>query len=236
MEQKAVRNLRLCTKDCLCLYVCPFGATDTENSIIDTEKCNGCGLCAQACPSGAISMVPVEYPPQQPKTTEVKAILNELAGSKSNGEVMAKQIAKTTEKNGLQRLMTAIARSERLISEDLFREAGFMLPQSRNAHELLRELIENPPTSDFPSDAAKKLLELIPDNESGGKTGAEGSHKAEDKTEGKTEDKTEDKSEVKAEGTTTKWRCTVCGYIHEGDEPPEQCPVCKQPSEKFEKL
>ena len=31
----AVRNLRLCTKDCLCLYVCPTGATDTENSIID---------------------------------------------------------------------------------------------------------------------------------------------------------------------------------------------------------
>ena len=32
----AVRNLRLCTKDCMCLYVCPTGATDTENSIIDS--------------------------------------------------------------------------------------------------------------------------------------------------------------------------------------------------------
>ena len=63
----AVRNIRLCTKDCLCLYVCPTGATDTENSIIDVEKCIGCGDCAEACPSGAISMVPVEYPPQQPK-------------------------------------------------------------------------------------------------------------------------------------------------------------------------
>ena len=37
-EKYAVRNLRLCTKDCLCLYVCPTGATDTENSIIDTEN------------------------------------------------------------------------------------------------------------------------------------------------------------------------------------------------------
>ena len=47
MKKKvAVRNLRLCTKDCLCLYVCPVGATDTENSIIDTEKCIGCGVCA----------------------------------------------------------------------------------------------------------------------------------------------------------------------------------------------
>ena len=27
MKRVAVRNLRLCTKDCLCLYVCPTGAT-----------------------------------------------------------------------------------------------------------------------------------------------------------------------------------------------------------------
>ena len=46
MKQIAVRNLRLCTKDCLCLYVCPTGATDTENSIIDVTKCLGCGICA----------------------------------------------------------------------------------------------------------------------------------------------------------------------------------------------
>ena len=57
-EKYAVRNLRLCTKDCLCLYVCPTGATDTENSIIDPEKCIGCGACAETCPSAAISMVP----------------------------------------------------------------------------------------------------------------------------------------------------------------------------------
>lgn len=25
---------------------------------------------------------------------------------------------------------------------------------------------------------------------------------------------------------TSKWKCTVCGYIHTGDEPPEKCPVC----------
>ncbi|MGM0418454.1 MAG: rubredoxin-like domain-containing protein [Thermodesulfobacteriota bacterium] len=23
-----------------------------------------------------------------------------------------------------------------------------------------------------------------------------------------------------------KWECNVCGYIHEGEEPPETCPVC----------
>ena len=30
-----------------------------------------------------------------------------------------------------------------------------------------------------------------------------------------------------------KWLCSICGYVHEGDSAPEQCPVCKAPAEKF---
>ena len=30
-----------------------------------------------------------------------------------------------------------------------------------------------------------------------------------------------------------KWVCTVCGYVYEGENPPEFCPVCKQPASKF---
>ena len=30
-----------------------------------------------------------------------------------------------------------------------------------------------------------------------------------------------------------KWKCTVCGYIHTGDEPPEICPVCGADRSKF---
>ena len=30
-----------------------------------------------------------------------------------------------------------------------------------------------------------------------------------------------------------KFRCTVCGYIHEGNEAPERCPLCKVPADKF---
>jgi uncharacterized membrane protein len=33
-----------------------------------------------------------------------------------------------------------------------------------------------------------------------------------------------------------KWQCTVCGYIHEGDEPPEECPVCGADRSKFIEL
>lgn len=33
-----------------------------------------------------------------------------------------------------------------------------------------------------------------------------------------------------------KWICKVCGYVHEGPEPPEKCPQCGAPKEKFEKM
>jgi predicted nucleic acid-binding Zn-ribbon protein len=29
------------------------------------------------------------------------------------------------------------------------------------------------------------------------------------------------------------WKCTVCGYIHEGEKAPEKCPKCGAPEEKF---
>ena len=30
-----------------------------------------------------------------------------------------------------------------------------------------------------------------------------------------------------------KFVCSVCGYVHEGDTPPERCPQCNAPKEKF---
>ncbi len=32
------------------------------------------------------------------------------------------------------------------------------------------------------------------------------------------------------------WKCSVCGYIHEGEDSPEKCPKCGAPKEKFNAL
>jgi nitrite reductase (NADH) large subunit len=31
-----------------------------------------------------------------------------------------------------------------------------------------------------------------------------------------------------------KWRCRICGYIHEGDTPPDYCPICGAKSDEFD--
>lgn len=195
-EKYAVRNLRLCTKDCLCLYVCPTGATDTENSIIDVAKCIGCGACADACPSAAISMVPKAYPPQQPKEEKVTQALRSLIQSKARAERIASQLP--------DELSVAIEKSSRLMAEDLCREAGFMLPQSGNSKAFLESIKTYP---GIPAEIVDSLLYTIHFNE-----------------------KTEEKK-------MEKWKCTICGYIHEGPLPADfTCPVCKQPASKFVKI
>ena len=195
-EKYAVRNLRLCTKDCLCLYVCPTGATDTENSIIDPKKCIGCGACAEACPSSAISMVPKELPPQQPKEDKVVEALRGLIQSKAAAEIVASQLSDA--------LSAAVEKSSRLMAEDLCREAGFMLPQSGNTRSFLEGIKTYP---DIPTDVVNSLLHTIQFNE---------------KTE-----------ETKME----KWKCSICGYVHEGPMSEDfRCPICKQPASKFVKI
>lgn len=195
-EKYAVRNLRLCTKDCLCLYVCPTGATDTENSIIDADKCIGCGKCAEACPSSAISMMPKTLPPQQPKEEAVVEALRVLIQSKAAAEGIASQLPDA--------LSVAVERSSRLMAEDLCREAGFMLPQSANTRAFL-ETVRNYPG--VPVDAVETLLTTIQFNE---------------KTEAK---------------KMEKWKCSICGYVHEGAMTPDfKCPLCKQSADKFVKV
>jgi len=197
-EKYAVRNIRLCTKDCLCLFVCPTGASNTENSIIDLTKCIGCGACADACPSGAISLVPVKYPPQQAKTEAVLGAMKLLLRSKSQQENLAAGLA--------GKLALAIEKSNRIMAEDILREAGYMLPQSENSVDFLQSLLGDKQAEDFPVEAVKKLVALLKE---------------------KNIKNEEDKNMV-------KYRCSVCGYIHEGELPEGFiCPRCKQPASVF---
>ncbi|MDD7739180.1 MAG: flavin reductase [Fusicatenibacter sp.] len=45
------------------------------------------------------------------------------------------------------------------------------------------------------------------------------------------------KPAAEAPAGKTTWRCTVCGYIYEGEELPADyiCPICKHPASDFEK-
>ncbi len=198
-KRVAVRNLRLCTKDCLCLYVCPTGATDTENSVIDTEKCTGCGVCADACPSGAISMVPVEYPPQQKHGGSVTSAVQALMRSKGKQESIAAALP--------GKLFAAVEKSNHIMAEDLVRETGYMLPQSGNVRLFLTKMLTEHTEDNFPRAAAETLLQQL---------------QFTDETE---------------ETNMEKWKCTVCGYIHEGPLPDDfKCPRCGAPASKFVKL
>ena len=196
-EFYAVRNIRLCTKDCLCLYVCPTGATDTENSVIDVARCTGCGVCAQACPSKAISMVPTVYPPQQPKAEPVLNAMRAVARSKAEAENLAAALP--------GKLAAALEKSNHIMLEDLMREAGYMLPQSANVRAFLTNALSREPVGAFPKAAAEGLLAKL--------------------------------ALAEQPQTKEKWKCGVCGYIHEGALPEGfTCPRCKKPASVFVRL
>lgn len=43
--------------------------------------------------------------------------------------------------------------------------------------------------------------------------------------------------EVTTPGSATrKWKCRVCGYIYEGDNPPAECPICHMDSSNFDSV
>lgn len=139
-ERHAYRDLEICTKDCLCLFVCPTGATDNETGQIDFDKCIGCGACAAACPSKAISMLPRVYPKQKVKDKRVISELFKLADSKIEQIKTLKYLISKSSDDDEKRLYKALIHSNKVMVEDMMREAGFMLPQSSNTNKLLISL------------------------------------------------------------------------------------------------
>lgn len=160
MTTHAYRNLKLCTKDCLCLFVCPTGATNNETGQIDFSKCIGCGACAQACPSRAITMIPNTMPKIQPKSKEMVDELFKIADNKIKEIQILKGLLNAVSPEETK-LIKALIHSNQVIIEDLMRESEFMIPESPKSHGLLVRLSQNTEVQDI----ANKLLEKIEVNE-----------------------------------------------------------------------
>jgi len=45
-----------------------------------------------------------------------------------------------------------------------------------------------------------------------------------------------EKGQVFKKDNVVKWKCGNCGYIHEGEEAPKECPACAHPRAHFELL
>lgn len=128
----AVRNPDLCTKECLCLYVCPTGATSTEDGTIDADKCiDGCRLCVDVCPEHAIYLVPERYPDTQPPPAEIAAKVRPLLHARA--ALRTHVAAESTQQSdpALKRLFEALEMSCRILGEDCVRALGYMLPQEQ---------------------------------------------------------------------------------------------------------
>ena len=159
----AYRNLKLCTKDCLCLFVCPVGATDTENGQIDFEKCIGCGACSKACPSHAITMLPNKMPPQQKKEKAVVNQLFQIADNKIEEIKTLLYLLENAKLDDEKRFLKALIHSNKVMVEDIMREAGYMLPQSSNTNQLLNYLLHQ--KNDLDKEIINKLISKLEVND-----------------------------------------------------------------------
>jgi folate-dependent phosphoribosylglycinamide formyltransferase PurN len=105
-------------------------------------------------------MLPDKYPLPQPKTETVIAAQQALGYSKTQQEGIADIVAASSDSPVARQFAKAIAKSSRRMAEDIFRESGYMLPQSAETRELL-EAMKKTAAPDFPKEAVDLLLNQL---------------------------------------------------------------------------
>ncbi len=158
----AHRDLKICTKDCLCLFVCPTGAINNETGQKNQKKCIGCGACAAACPAHAISLIPVKMPPQQSKNSKVIEALQKIVKNKIEELWQIQYLLNKSSSADEKKFLKALYHSNKVVLEDIMREKGYMLPESKNTQIFLQDILKNSAEN---KDIIEKLLALIEPNE-----------------------------------------------------------------------
>lgn len=122
------------------------------------------------------------------------------------------------------------ARKERI--EGLYAKDALMDEKVSTANEELKNLYESFYGAPL-SEMAEKLLHTS--YHSREKDLGESADKYKTLKEKKSSES--DYVDITAPGARTrKWKCRICGYIYEGEEPPKECPVCHQGAEVFDEV
>ncbi len=149
----AVRNPELCTKDCICLYVCPTGATATEDGSIDKNKCiDGCRLCVDSCPSNAIYLLPESYPESKKLNDEFTDVFFKLSKDYAELYVTFLDLIEHHSDPNYKRIYKALLHSVKILSQDGMRACGYLKPEKKIIDTILsfdKNSVELKNISDF---------------------------------------------------------------------------------------